>query len=266
MFSQRKGERKMAVKLALMILAAVFLSVGPGLAPESRAQNLPGEVEKMREFFREKVGGMSVTDDEYLEWFSRDAAGRFLSLGEEAKRSQYFLYVDRNPNRQVAWAGFFNAPERNAVIVGLDKVSSGNEKRKGFFITPTGAFKNSPENLSYRALGTKNDKGWRGLGTKGSRVWDLGWQKTIKKGEERLIRLLVHATDPDFGEVRLGAVDYKGCVRVSGKFNRFLDHYGLLDRGYEARKDDKRVSWVLNSKREPVFFAGQYVLVGDSGL
>lgn len=146
----------------------------------------------------------------------------------------------------------------------MDKISSGNGKRKGFFITPTGVFKNSPDFIGYRALGTKNVKGWRGLGAKGSRVWDFGWQKTIKNGREREIRFLVHATDPIFGEKRLGKIDSKGCIRISGKLNQFLDHYGLLDREYEAQKDNKRFSWVLNPKREPVLFAGQYLLVGDS--
>ena len=79
-----------------------------------------------------------------------------------------------------------------------------------------------------------------------------------------MIRFLLHATDPIFGEKRLGKVDSKGCIRISGKLNQFLDHYGLLDREYEAQKNNKRISWVLKANREPVLFAGQYLLVGDS--
>lgn len=225
---------------------------------------LPEEVQKMRAIFNEAVSGEVAADMDYLNQLSQDAARRFLSLGEEAKRSQYFLYVDRNPSKQIAFVGFFNATDGSVVIVGLDKISSGNEKRRGFFITPTGVFRNSPDFISYRALGTKNAKGWQGLGVKGSRIWDFGWQKTIKNGEERIIRFLLHATDPIFGEKRLGKIDSKGCIRISGKFNQFLDHYGLLDREYEAQKDKKRISWVFKANREPVLFAGQYLLVGDS--
>jgi len=224
---------------------------------------LPEELQKMREIFNETVGEV-VADIDHLNLLSGDAARRFLSLGEEAKRSQYFLYADRNPSRQVAFVGFYNAKDGKVAIIGLDKISSGNEKRRGFFITPTGVFKNSPDFVGYRALGTKNDDGWRGLGVKGSRVWDFGWQKTRKNGEEIMIRFLLHATDPIFGEKRLGKIDSKGCIRISGKLNYFLDHYGLLDREYEIKKDDKKISWLLKVNREPVIFSGQYLLVGDS--
>lgn len=225
---------------------------------------LPEEVVKMRAIFNEVVNSKVAVDAEYLNQLSQDAVRKFLSLGEEAKRSQYFLYVDRNPSKQIAFVGFFNSLDASAIIIGLDKISSGNEKRKGFFITPAGVFKNSPDFIGYRALGTKNAEGWRGLGTKGSRVWDFGWQKTFKNGEEKMIRFLLHATDPVFGEKRLGKTNSKGCIRISGKLNQFLDHYGLLDREYEAQKNDKRFSWMLKTNRQPVLFAGQYLLVGNS--
>jgi hypothetical protein len=230
---------------------------------EKVSLELSEEIRNMRAIFDKTVSNKIAVEAEYLNQLSQDAVRILLSLGEETDQSQYFLYVDRNPDNQIAFVGFFNATDKSATIIGLDRISSGNEKRNGFFITPTGAFKNSPESASYRALGTKNAKGWRGLGAKGSRVWDFGWQKTVKKGEERLIRLLLHATDPVFGEKRLGKVDSKGCVRISGKLNHFLDHYGLLDRRYETQKSDKRISWVLKADRQPVQFAGEYMLVGN---
>ncbi len=108
--------------------------------------------------------------------------------------------------------------------MGSDKSSTGNSARLGHYLTPIGVFRNVPSNMNYRALGTKNKRGWRGLGVKGSRVWDLGWQETIHpKGGKINIRLLVHATDPDEGERRLGRVDSKGCIRLTAKMNRFLD-------------------------------------------
>jgi len=118
--------------------------------------------------------------------------------------------------------------------------------------------------MSYRALGTKNSKGWRGLGAKGSRVWDFGWRDTpLKGGHIVQIRLLLHATDPDFGEPRLGKVDSKGCVRITAKLNRFLDSRGILDRKYEL---SHKAKYVLRRDRQPVQFAGSYILVGDSRI
>ncbi|MFH1428105.1 MAG: hypothetical protein ABIG60_06320 [Patescibacteria group bacterium] len=254
----------------LLILLPFFISVAGVVKEDGQlmAKNdllkLSEEVQKMRAIFNETVSCEVVKDTDYLNQLSQDAARTFLSLSKEAKQSQYFLYVDRNPNEQIAFVGFFNGIDGSVVIVGLDKISSGNEKRKGFFITPIGVFKNSPDFIGYRALGTRNDKGWLGLGVKGSRVWDFGWQKTIKNGKERMIRFLIHSTDPIFGKKRLGKIDSKGCIRISGKLNQFLDHYGLLDREYEAKKNDKRFSWMLKANREPVLFAGQYLLVGDS--
>jgi len=260
-----------AAELVFLLIFSLFFISAAGAAEKDGQlttkkvlAELPEEVQKMRSIFNQTVGGKIAADADYLNQLSQDAVKKFLSLGEEVKRSQYFLYVDRNPREQIAFAGFFNATDGSVAILGLDKISSGNEKRKGFFITPTGIFKNSPEIVGYRALGTKNAKGWCGLGAKGSRVWDFGWQKIIKNGEERMIRFLLHATDPVFGEKRLGKIDSKGCIRISGKLNQFLDHYGLLDREYEARKDDKRIFWVLKADRKPVLFAGQYLLVGDS--
>lgn len=233
---------------------------------ETAVSTIPDEVAALRENFAVLVGGIKVEDAPYLEAISRDAAQRLIALEDGGSRSQYFVYADRNPRKQIVFVGFFNAVDRTVTIIGVDKTSCGNGIREEFFDTPTGAFRNSTDNSSYRALGTRNAKGWMGLGAKGSRVWDFGWQRTVKNGQEPWIRLLMHATDPVFGEARLGKVDSKGCVRIPAKLNRFLDHYGILDREYELKKDSKRVSWVLKPDREPAIFAGKYMLVGDSSL
>ncbi|OIO47000.1 MAG: hypothetical protein COS76_01095 [Candidatus Portnoybacteria bacterium CG06_land_8_20_14_3_00_39_12] len=180
-----------------------------------------------------------IVQELYLKKILKDALVKILSL-KDANQSQCLVYVDRNPEKQVIVAGFFDVRRQSITIIGIDKVSTGNQKRRGYFITPVGIFEHSRD---YQALGTKNDKGWRGLGAKGSRVWDFGWRTTFnKKGEEVDIRLLMHATDPDFGESRLGRVASKGCVRISGKLNRFLDKYKILDG------------------------RGKYLMVGDSRL
>lgn len=256
---------RLSAIVLMAFLSAVLVFVSAVGAEESAIPSgPPEEVVKMQLIFSAVVDRGIMADADYLDQISRDALCRLSSLDEGARRSQYFLYADRNLAKQLAFVGFFNATDRSVTIIGVDKISSGNEKRKGFFVTPTGVFKNSPDFIGYRALGTKNSQGWRGLGAKGSRVWDFGWQKTRKNGEDREIRLLVHATDPDFGEKRLGQVDSKGCIRISSKLNWFLDHYGLLDREYEVRKEDKRFAWVLKADRQPVTSAGQYLLVGDS--
>lgn len=132
----------------LLNLLPFFVSVASVTEKEGQPMEknvlpeLPEEVQKMRAIFKESVGGEVATDANYLNQISQDAARRFLSLGGEAKRSQYFLYADRNPSKQIAFVGFFNATDGNVLIIGLDKISSGNEKRKGFFLTPDGIFKN----------------------------------------------------------------------------------------------------------------------------
>jgi len=181
----------------------------------------------------------------------------------EFDSSQFFLLVDRNHTKQEAFLAFYDATEEKVILIGADSVSTGNPRRRGYFETPIGIFENKPANMDYRALGTKNKLGWRGLGTKGSRVWDLGWQHTVKQcGEPMVIRMLVHATDPDFGEQRLGTVQSKGCIRITARLNKFLDYYGVLDQEYEL---DVRARYVLLAKRNPLPFAGRFVVVVDSG-
>lgn len=212
--------------------------------------------------FKDQVSVNSPLEPVYIDWIYSDSLARILAT-EDNNRAQYFIYIDRNENKQNIMVGFFNPPQ-DIIIIGWDKVSTGNHKRKGHFITPTGVFKNSIDNMGYRALGTKNSKGWRGLGKKNSRIWDFGWQKTPPKNGDREIRLLLHATDPDFGEKRLGQVDSKGCVRISAKLNYFLDHYGLLDYEYEQSVLNGSTTWLLLKNRETVKTPGQFMIVGDS--
>ncbi len=71
----------------------------------------------------------------------------------------------------------------------------------------------------------------------------------------------MHATDPDFGEARLGRPDSKGCIRISAKLNRFLDYYSILDAEYEKSEKGKRI---FLKDREPVAKRGSLVVVIDS--
>ncbi len=237
-------------------IIVVLFVILPSVLP---AGNKCEEVSYMQKQFLQWVGETPLTDEYQKVVFLRVNAA--LNLDPVIKSPQYVLFVDRNPSVQLAVLIFVDPLDDRLTIIGADKVSTGNYARRGHFVTPLGFLENLPGNMSYRALGTKNSRGWRGLGVKGSRVWDFGWVKThTTKGHPYLIRLLLHAIDPD-SESRLGKVGSKGCIRTSAKLNRFLDYFGILDAQYEV---DQKARRVLLSKREPVCFSGQFVLVGDS--
>ncbi len=200
-----------------------------------------------------------------------DALARLQAASADLSASQYFVYADRNPATQLLLLAYYEADAKRVAFVGADFISSGKLRpREDSFITPVGVFEHLPENWGYRAEGTKNSKGWRGLGARGSRVWDFGYQQAPRQFRQGVydsqMRLLMHATDPDQGEPRLGGPDSKGCVRVSAAANAFLDNRSVLDRHYEqiAATDKERDMWLLRRDRSPVSHPGSYLVVGDS--
>jgi hypothetical protein len=100
------------------------------------------------------------------------------------------------------------------------------------------------------------------------RVWDFGCQPSTKGWglkEEGGIRLLSHATDPDYLERGLGRPASKGSVRIPAAMNRFLDRHGILDVDYErAAKDDPRFEALLLPDRTPTPIAGDVLVIVDS--
>lgn len=240
--------------VAVFILTSVFISDIYAEVSESDF------IKKMRSEFKLKVGSNVVLEDNYRVWVESVVEQLVITLPEHDRASQFFYFVDRNSERQIGSVVWYDGTTKKASVIGADKVSTGNPKLRGHFKTPVGVFANTVSNFGYRAEGTKNSKGWRGLGAKGSRIWDFGWQNTGPHS----IRLLMHATDPQFGEPRLGKVDSKGCVRVSAKMNKFLDQFGILDAEYEALSGAKRISWLLKRDRTPVKYAGKYLLVAES--
>jgi len=221
------------------------------------------EVAYLQSKFTEKVGNKIQIEKDYQSFIFQQSTNGFLNIDNSKKiEKQFFLFIDRNPKKQLI---FVLACNNNTIyLIGIDKVSTGNFKRKGHYITPIGIFTNSIDILGYRALGTKNNKGWMGLGIKDARVWDLGWQSIIKNGKQRLIRLQIHATDPVYGEALLGKISSKGCIRISGKLNFFLDYYGIIDKEYEKNSHSKRVSWLMRKNRQAVLYAGKYIIISDS--
>jgi len=210
---------------------------------------------------------------DYRDHVRADALSRLQASGADLSLNQFFVYADRNPATQILFLAFYEAENQKILLLGADFISSGKLRAgEDSFITPVGVFENVPDHWGYRAEGTKNNKGWRGLGARGSRVWDFGYQQAPRQFRQGIydsqMRLLMHATDPDRGEPRLGGPDSKGCVRVSAAANSFLDRYSILDRHYEriAVTQKEREMWLLRPDRAPVSQPGSYLVVGDSSM
>jgi hypothetical protein len=217
----------------------------------------------LREVPRHIIGN----PDSDRDWIAR-AKAVIATAPLAIERPQLLVVVDRNPAVQEMRIVL---AQRGAVweVIGGSKVSTGQAGRKGYYITPVGVFLHTDDILDYRAQGTFNENHIRGLGLKGMRVWDFGWQ-TADRGwgavpDPSDIRLLMHATDPDVLERRLGRPASEGCVRVPAAMNRFLDVHGVLDADYERdAQDDVRLSSVLLPDRQPTPLAGDALVVVDS--
>lgn len=251
-----------------VILLAVLINGGASFAQDEDAAR--DEVGILQNMFRTEVSDMAMDDPVYLDKviaYSKD----MLTQSPYNQDSQYFVFADRNENRQNAMIGFFNDYTGGIASLGWTKISTGDPTRSRHWLTPIGIFENKISNPSFRARGTKNAKGWRGFGIKHSRIWDLGWQRSdrgTKNGKiigAGNIRLMMHATDPIWGEKRLGRRDSKGCVRIPAKMNRFLDVYGLIDKDYFDHPDSAASKRVLlkKSERKTVRFPGRYLIIGD---
>lgn len=188
--------------------------------------------------------------------------------GQAIDRPQLIVAVDRNAAVQQL-AILLAHPDGAWEVIGGSRVSTGQAGRRLYYITPTGAFPHTDAILDWRAEGTFNENRIRGLGLRGMRVWDFGWVTARKgwrsDGEEGEIRLLLHATDPDALEQRLGRPASQGCVRVPSAMNRFLDLHGVLDLDHErAASGDERFRALLHRDRTPTILAGRLMVVIDS--
>jgi hypothetical protein len=228
------------------------------------------EVEQLRAALLRDVPQHAIgSADDDRKWIERARAATDAAR-LPIDRPQLLVVVDRNPAIQQLRIVLARRDGRWEVIGG-SKVSTGQAGRRAYFITPVGVFLHTDGILDYRALGTFNENHIRGLGAKGMRVWDFGWQ-TAERGwrverDEAEIRLLMHATDPDYLEQRLGRPASQGCVRIPATMNRFLDVRGVLDADYErAARDDVRFRAILPAQREPTTLAGNAMVVIDSSL
>jgi hypothetical protein len=187
--------------------------------------------------------------------------------GRRALGAQYVIIVDRNKFVQAAMI-YWMSPDGEFHFIGASPVSTGRPGNFDHFVTPTGVFEHTIDNLDFRAEGTLNEFGIRGYGRKGMRVYDFGWQQARKGwggGGESEMRLQMHATDPDFLAQRLGTVQSKGCIRIPATLNAFIDHYGILDGDYERAMAAGMSFWVLRETREPTPWSGRFLVVVDTG-
>ena len=217
---------------------------------------------------REVPPSHTVTGPADAAWIERaKAAAAAGSFGID--HPQLMVVVDRNPRVQQMRIVLAQPKGSDWLVIGGSKVSTGQAGRHDYYITPTGVFLHTDGILDYRALGTFNENHIRGLGLKGMRVWDFGWQ-TAEKGwrpdrETGDIRLLMHATDPDYLDQRLGRPASQGCVRIPAAMNRFLDRHSVLDADYlRAAASDPRFNAILPAGREPSRIAGSAMVVVDS--
>lgn len=185
--------------------------------------------------------------------------------------AQYVALIDRNPNVQAFFLYRLLPPagtgSRTWHFVGASPVSTGKPGRIDYFQTPIGIFDHTVVNMDFRAEGTFNKNGIRGYGLKGMRVYDLGWTYAKRgwgSGAYSMMRLQMHATDPDYLEPRLGEAASKGCIRIPASLNTFLDRHGVLDADYESAMANGAHLWVMRMDRTPVAEPGRYVAIIDS--
>jgi hypothetical protein len=181
--------------------------------------------------------------------------------------SQYIFVVDRDPNTQAGFL-FWRSKTGDFILVGASPVSTGQSDESSQHLTPLGVFEHNTNNLDFRSDGVANSDGIRRYGVKGMRVFNFVWQQIPHRradGTQPQASLLMHATDPDLLERRLGRVQSTGNIYISASLNRLLDHEGVLDADYEAAVNEGRKLDILQDSREPALHAGRYLVVVDSG-
>ncbi|TAJ76825.1 MAG: murein L,D-transpeptidase [Gallionellaceae bacterium] len=220
--------------------------------------------------FQREVDMRLELPQEAQEHYAQILDAELKRAGTPIATSQYVLMVDRNPNVQAIFVYWLDAQASSDRwhFIGASPASTGKPGQFDHFLTPLGVFAHLLSNLDYRAEGTLNNLGIRGLGRKDMRVFDFGWvqgERGWGKGGKSQMRLLLHATDPDHLEQRLGAAMSKGCIRIPSTLNTFIDRYGLLDAVYEQALAKRKKLWMLRNDRIPTPWTGSYLVIVDSG-
>ncbi len=218
------------------------------------------------QFDRDVTSRLQVPDPE-LAAYVRNLEHTLAQAGITLAGPQLVVLVDRAPQVQ-ALLILRGSPASGWALIGAAPVSTGLPGRFEHFLTPLGAFEHSMANPDFRAEGTKNELGIRGYGRKGSRIYDFGWvpqKKGWGGGGIGVMRLQMHATDPNVLEQRLGTAQSKGCIRIPASLNEFIDRLGILDAAYQEELAGGARLWVLRADREPTPWAGRWLVVVDSG-
>ena len=264
-----------AIAMLATVVACVQAPAVPTVAPKAAVApvhtaaplDVDSETARLQASLRREVPNLTLdTPDASRTWIAR-AQSAIAASAFQINRPQLLVVVDRNPQIQQMRI-LLARSEGLWTDLGGTKVSTGQTGRRDYYITPTGVFLHTDAILDWRAEGSFNENHIRGLGVKGMRVWDFGWQTATKgwgAGEAGDIRLLLHATDPDYLERRIGHPASKGCVRIPAAMNRFLDHHGVLDADYErAARGDLRYAALLLPDRRPTPLAGEALVIVNS--
>jgi len=249
--------------MALLLLACVS---------RAHADPVQDETDHLRDIMIHELRGAYLHDPARDPLWIILARQELQAANATIDHPQLVVVVDRNPRLQQLMVVLAD-PDKDWQVIGGSRVSTGQVARFDHYITPRGVFRMTDAILGYRAEGTLNENGVRGLGKKGMRVWDFGWQVAMKgwieppgKPDRTPIRLMLHATDPDKLEQRIGRPASSGCIRVPTVMNRFLDKHGVLDADYErAAATELRFRALLLPDREPSTLAGNTMIVIDSG-
>ncbi len=260
----------MTLRTVVAILATLLAYPVMAASPvEEPAETV--EVLRLRDAFQHEVRKPILPDPARDDaWITR-ARAALADSNTTLDHPQLVVVVDRNPRIQQLMV-IAASPSDPWRVIGGGSISTGQTGRFDHYVTPTGVFHVTDAILGYRAEGTLNENGIRGLGAKGMRVWDFGWHVAKKgwpevagKPESTAIRFMLHATDPDKLEQRLGRPASQGCIRMPATLNRFLDRHGVIDAEYErAAATDIRFRALLLPDRVPSSLAGDMLIVVDS--
>jgi hypothetical protein len=248
------------------IILATALLLACSAAP-SRAE----DGTSLAPVFQREVDLQVDVPPQYRPRYARLLETALADAGVQIASSQYVVMVDRNPEVQAIFLYWLDAQSTSdrLHLIGASPASTGKPGRFEHFLTPLGVFPHTLKNMDYRAEGTRNSRGIRGLGRIGMRVYDFGWtpgERGWGRGGISPMRLMMHTTDPDLLEQRLGQPMSKGCIRIPATLNAFFDRYGILDADYEEAMARGRKFWVIPPDRTPTPWSGRYLVVVDSAL
>lgn len=255
----------MRCAMRLLGWAALFAAAAAGGEPAADADAAP--VPLHMAFAREVSPRLELPADEALAYAARLQAALEATPTLVDPAAQFVVLVDRSPQVQAALV-YYGVPASGWALVGAAPVATGLPGSFEHFETPLGVVPHTLDHPDFRAEGTKNAFGIRGYGRRGMRVYDFGWVAAEKGWGDHatsVMRLQMHATDPDRLEPLLGLPRSKGCIRISAALNTFIDRHGLLDADYRDALVGGANLWVLRDDREWVETPGRLLVVVDSG-